>query len=360
MSSNSNITAGSHYQPLATTPTVPTMDDHFDRNLRPLLLILNPQQSDATGAAEADGEETEDGEDLDRRDPTPPPHPIAKDKSSTLKIHFPKRIWNEVIAEGELDRAKEVAAKPKKSPKWLRSGSLLAVVEAEPSEQEAQDRRPKRRRRVETEQEAGGSHRRVEATSSSGLGAALKRSSRIPPAAGPSSRQPPVQNPYAKQYSHHTRSAILVTRSVPAPALATRAKGKGKAKAEPSLERAPAPEPALASVPWPKSQYQNYVGPRTMWRRLFPHLKCELSEYKGVPDAWRELMLWDKNQGCWRARRLDGSEPYVKQVLGDIEFLRAWNERRCGPESEMQREWNRNRRLAEEEAGFKDCLRTRG
>jgi hypothetical protein len=97
-----------------------------------------------------------------------------------------------------------------------------------------------------------------------------------------------------------------------------------------------------------------------MWHRLFPHLNCEFSEYKGVPDAWRELMLWDKDQGCWRARRLDGSEPYVKQVLGGIGFLGAWSERRWGSESEMQREWNRNRRLAEEEAGFKDCLRTRG
>ncbi|KAH8626064.1 hypothetical protein IG631_19943 [Alternaria alternata] len=351
MSSNSTITAGSHYQPLATTPTVPTMDDYFDRNLQALLLAL---------AAKEDGEETEDGEELDYRDPTPPPHPIAKDKSSALKIHFPKRIWNEVVAEGELDRAKEVAAKPKKSSKRLRSESNLAVAEAELSEQEAQNSRPRRRRRVETEQEAGESSRRVEATLSSGLGAASKRSSRIPPAAGPSSRQPPAENPYAKQYSNHTRSVTLVARSVPAPALATRTKGKGKAKAKSALERAPAPEPAPASVPWPKSQWPNYVGPRTMWRRLFPHLNCEFSEYKDVPDAWRELMLWDKDQGCWRARRLDGSEPYVKQVLGGIEFMRAWSERRWGPESKMQREWNRNRRLAEEETGFKDCLRTRG
>jgi hypothetical protein len=354
MSSNSTITAGSHYQPLATTPTVPTMDDYFDRNLQPLLLAL---------AAKEDGEETEDGEESDYRDPTPPPRPIAKDKSSALKIHFPKRIWNEVVAEGELDRAKEVAAKPKKSSKRLRSGSLLTVVEAEVSEQEAQDSKPRRRRRVETEQEAGESSRHVGATLSSGLGAASKRSSGIPPAAGPSSTQPPAENPYAKQYSsNRTRSATLVTYSVPAPApaLATRTKGKGKAKAEPALDRAPAPESAPASVPWPKSQWPNYVGPRTMWRRLFPHLKCEFSEYKGVPDAWRESMLWDRDQGCWRARRLDGSEPYVKQVLGGIEFLRAWYERRWGPESEMQREWNRNRRLAEEEAGFKDCLRTRG
>ncbi|CAN9245448.1 unnamed protein product [Alternaria alternata] len=352
MSSNSTITAGSHYQPLATTPTVPTMDDYFDRNLQPLLLAL---------AAKEDGEETEDGEELDYRDPTPPPRPIAKDKSSALKIHFPKRIWNEVVAEGELDRAKEVAAKPKKSSKRLRSGSLLTVVEAELSEQEAQDSRPRRRRRVETEQEAGEGSRRVGATLSSGLGAASKRSSRIPPAAGPSSRQPPAENPYAKQYSNHTRSATLVTRSVPAPALATTGtKGKGKVKAEPALGRAPAPERASASVPWPKSRWPNYVGPRTMWRRLFPHLNCEFSEYKGVPDAWRELMLWDKDQGCWRARRLDGSEPYVKQVLGGIGFLRAWSERRWGSGSEMQREWNRNRRLAEEEASFKDCLRTRG
>ena len=352
MSSNSTITAGSHYQPLATTPTVPTMDDYFDRNLQPLLLAL---------AAKEDGEETEDGEELDYRDPTPPPHPIAKDKSSALKIHFPKRIWNEVVAEGELDRTKEVAAKPKKSSKRLRSESILAVPEAEVSEQEAQDSRPRRRRRVETEQEAGESSRRVEATSSSGLGAASKRSSRIPPAAGPSSRQSPAENPYAKQYSsNRTRPVTLVTRSVPAPALATRTKGKGKAKAEPALERAPTSEPAPASAPWPKSQWPNYVGPRTMWLRLFPHLNCEFSEYKGVPDAWRELMLWDKDQGCWRARRLDGSEPYVKQVLGGIEFIRAWSERRWGPESEMQREWNQKRRLAEEEAGFKDCLRTRG
>ncbi|KAB2099099.1 hypothetical protein AG0111_0g12705 [Alternaria gaisen] len=326
------------------------MDDYFDRNLQPLLLAL---------AAKEDGEETEDGEELDYRDPTPPPRPFAKDKSA-LKIHFPKRIWNEVVAEGELDRAKEVAAKPKKNSKRLRSESILTVVDAEVSEQEAQDSRPRRRRRVETEQEAGEDSRRVEATSSSGLGAASKRSSRIPPAAGPSSRQPPAENPYKRQYSNCARSATLVTRSVPVPALATRTKGKGKAKAEPALERAPASESAPASVPWPKSQWPNYVGPRTMWLRLFPHLNCEFSEYKGVPDAWRELMLWDKDQGCWRARRLDGSEPYVKQVLGGIGFLTAWSERRWGPEREMQREWNWNRRLAEEEAGFKDCLRTRG
>ncbi|CAN9260103.1 unnamed protein product [Alternaria alternata] len=357
MSSNSTITAGSHYQPLATTPTVPTMDDYFDRNLQPLLLAL---------AAKEDGEETEDGEELDYRDPTPPPRPIAKDKSSALKIHFPKRIWNEVVAEGELDRAKEVAAKPKKSSKRLRSGSLLTVVEAELSEQEAQDSRPRRRRRVETEQEAGEGSRRVGATLSSGLGAASKRSSRIPPAAGPSSRQPPAENPYAREYSNRTRPATLVTGFVPAPAPAPASgtKRKGKAKAQPAPERKPAPKPAPepdnAPVPWPTSQWPNYVGPRAMWRRLFPHLNCELSEYKGVPDAWRELMLWDKDQGCWRARRLDRSEPYIKQVLGGIEFLRGWSERRWGPGSEMQREWNRNRRLAEEEAGFKDCLRTRG
>jgi hypothetical protein len=55
-----------------------------------------------------------------------------------------------------------------------------------------------------------------------------------------------------------------------------------------------------------------------------------MADYKGRPDAWHELMLFqaDEPGRGWRARRED--EPYVKKVLGfalDLERRKRARER---------------------------------
>ncbi|KAL1797170.1 hypothetical protein ACET3X_003776 [Alternaria dauci] len=336
-------------------------------------------------------EETEEGEDLDRRDPTPPapghvpsngegramlpkaswplppplpprpaaasappaPTPEPKNKLPSFKIKFPKQIWNEVTIEMQLKRLEEAKAAvaaaeataaaavattttPKKGTKRAHFETVLLVPnpnpvdqaeEKEKEEEEEEDSRPRHRRRIDSSPGAAQSSRPEEATSSLNTGAAPKRSSVLPRAAASSRKPVPARNPYARRYSARTtRSAGPVAPAAPTPVSAA------------ALPSALALADAVAAAATRPSTVE---GPRTAWRRLFPQLGCEMSDYKGVPDAWHELMLWDAETRCWRARRPD--ELYVKKVLGGTQVLRAWHQRTWGLESPMRKEWNRRR-----------------
>ncbi|KAG9186336.1 hypothetical protein G6011_02892 [Alternaria panax] len=313
---------------------------------------VEPEQN---GGEEETDQETEDGqdaqagnsptlksrqtEDQEQKQEQEEGGKAAPPKFPWPKLRFPARIWNEVAIEAELVRAEQAAAATVVAALEL-DGQEAAVV--------AEDSKPKRQRRIEPVKEVGESSRagaRLGATRAS----RASRSSRVGPAevGGPSSKAaprasqplaPPTRDPYARQYRTRSRKQSPVPR-VPVAALPVTVKeiGGAKTKAKAKAQSAPPPSSSPSSPGLPRDP----DGVRTAWRILFPQLDCDVTGYDGRPEAWRELMLYDKDVvGKWRARRQDGSEPYVPQYLGGPAVVRAWHVKTYGPQSEMAREFN--------------------
>lgn len=360
--------ASSAYQRLITTPAIQAMNDNLARNV---MRMFGSMMSVATPVEQEQGEETEDEQEVETEaeseaevQVTPktykgkgktgaseaevrvqegvalnpklwkgngtanalPPRglyttlPPAKAKAKkSPKLRIPARIWNEVVAERVQD-GREFEGKTSKHDRTDSDSD---------QEKQRKKRNGTKRQRTLKYNSGFGQSSRVGAASSSRNEPPLKRRARQPNPP-PATAVASSSNPYKKQYSNTRRSA-------PLPRSPIHTKAKPLPKPEPKSTfpfPLPLPIPALLIFPL------DYEGPRAAWRRLFPG-EGEMRDYKGVPDAWHEKMLWQQAEPGrgWRTRRED--EVYVKKVLGLVwNFdgrgrVTRWNE--CVEKAERKR-----------------------
>ncbi|CAG5137736.1 uncharacterized protein ALTATR162_LOCUS188 [Alternaria atra] len=360
--------ASSAYQRLITTPAIQAMNDNFARNV---MRMFGSTMSAATVVEQEQGEETEEEQEVETEAESraevqvaPKPYkgkgkmraseaevrvqegvalnpkpwkgngtenalpqrglyttlPPAKAKAKrSPKLRIPARIWNEVVAERVHD-GREFESKTSKRDR--------TDSDSDQEKQRKKRNGTKRQRALKYNSESG-QISRVGTASSSRDEPPLKRPARQPDHP-PATAVASSSNPYKKQYSNTRRSA-------PLPRSPIHIKAKPLPRPEPkSALQLPLP----LSIPTLSISPLDYEGPRAAWRRLFPG-EGEMRDYKGVPDAWHDKMLWQQAEPGrgWRARRED--ELYVKKVLRFMwnfdgrERIARWNE--CVEKAERKR-----------------------